>query len=287
MITILFFGLLFTGPWKATCEAAKGPALHLKEADACLKALRFAEKKKKYRHNWFRCIDRYKKIYTRYPKSDQAAWAIYHSARLYTSLYSYSKSGKDLDEAIQLYGRLTGRYRAHRLADDAQYGIGEIYYVYKKDLPRAYEAFLEVETAFPSGDMRPRAKKMLDKLAVIMKKSGASARTGVGPGPRLNQADKCRKELQSSAKKKRYRYNWVRCIEQYKEIYTRHAKSDQAAWALYHAARLFTSLYAHDKKETDLDEAIKLYRKLVGNYRDHRLADDAQYGIGEIYYKYK
>jgi N-acetylmuramoyl-L-alanine amidase len=72
--------------------------------------------------------------------------------------------------AVGLYGRLVDKYRDHRLADDAQYRIGEIYYKYKKDLPQAYVEFLKVDIRFPSGDMRPKAKKMLDELAVTLGK---------------------------------------------------------------------------------------------------------------------
>ena len=287
IIIILSLGLLFVGLSKARGQAVKGPALRLKEADQCRKALQYSAKKKKYRHNWFRCIDRYKKIYTRYSKSDQAAWALYHSARLFTSLYSYSRIAKDLDEAIKLYRQLTGEYRDHRLADDAQCGIGKIYYVYKKDLPRAYEEFLNLETRFPSGDMRPRAEKMLHELAVSLKKS-ANTRKIVGrPELLLKEADRRRAALEKSAKKRRYRHHWFRCLDRYKEIYTRYPKSDQAAWALYHSAGLFTSLYSSSRISKDLDEAVRLYRKVTEEYKEHSLADDSQYKIGEIYYRYK
>ncbi|MCP4668241.1 MAG: AMIN domain-containing protein, partial [Deltaproteobacteria bacterium] len=65
-----------------------------------------------------------------------------------------------------------GNYRDHRLADDAQYGIGEIYYKYKKDNSQAYVEFLKVDVSYHSGDMRPRAKKMLDKLASALHEKG-------------------------------------------------------------------------------------------------------------------
>jgi N-acetylmuramoyl-L-alanine amidase len=287
IVILLAFGLFITGLSKTPGQAAKGPASHLKEADRCRKTLHYSAKKKRYRHHWFRCLDRYRVIYTRYAKSDQAAWALYHSARLFTSLYAYSKTAKDLDQAIRLYRRLIGEYRDHRLADDAQYGIGEIIYVYKKDLPRAYEAFLSVETRFPSGDMRPKADKMLHELAVRLKKRGDAGKIAGRPEILLNEADRRRAALAKSAKKRRYRHHWFRCLDKYKEIYTRYPESDQAAWALYHSAGLFTSLYAYSKTAKDLDEAIRLYRKVTQEYQDHSLADDAQYKIGEIYYQYK
>ena len=64
-------------------------------------------------------------------------------------------------------------YRLHRLADDAQYRIGGIFYKYKNNSVQAYAEFLKVNKQFPSGDMRPRTKKMLKELAMtIVKKDG-------------------------------------------------------------------------------------------------------------------
>jgi N-acetylmuramoyl-L-alanine amidase len=127
-------------------------------------------KKKKYRHNWSNCIRQYENIYNRYPGSDEAPWALYHSARLFTWLYTYSGKSQDLDQALLLYRRLTDKYKDHRLSDDAQYNIGEIFYKHKKDPTHAYVEFLKVDIKYPSGDMRPKAKKMLDQLAIILSK---------------------------------------------------------------------------------------------------------------------
>jgi len=59
-------------------------------------------------------------------------------------------------------------HKDHRLADDAQYRIGEIFYRYKKDPAQAYGEFLKVNMRFPSGDMRPRAARMLEELAMTL-----------------------------------------------------------------------------------------------------------------------
>ena len=171
-ILILFLlvlsSLFFQVGSEALAKTPKKPTLLLKEADRCRKALYGSAKKKKYRHNWSKCIRRYEKITSRYPKSDEAPWALYHSARLFTWLYTYSGKSKDLDQALLLYRQLTDKYKDHRLSDDAQYNIGEIFYKYKKDPTHAYVEFLKVDIKYPSGDMRPKAKKMLDQLAVVL-----------------------------------------------------------------------------------------------------------------------
>ncbi|MBW2169728.1 MAG: tetratricopeptide repeat protein, partial [Deltaproteobacteria bacterium] len=145
---------------EALSNKSKKPAELLKEADRCRMNLSKSAKKKKYRRNWDRCLGTYEDIYSRYPESGQAPWALYHSGRLYTELYKYSGRSKDLDEAISIFRQLVDDYKDHRLADDAQYLIGKIFYEQKKDTTRAYEEFLKVEREFSSGDMLPRARKM-------------------------------------------------------------------------------------------------------------------------------
>jgi len=168
LILLIFLATSFSGGSEALAKTPKKPTLLLKEADQCRKSLYGSAKKKKYRHNWSNCIRQYEKILNSYPKSDEAPWALYHSARLFTWLYTYSGKSQDLDQALLLYRRLTDEYKDHQLSDDAQYKIGEIFYKYKKDPTHAYVEFLKVDIKYPSGDMRPKAKKMLDKLAAVL-----------------------------------------------------------------------------------------------------------------------
>jgi N-acetylmuramoyl-L-alanine amidase len=168
VILLVLLATSFRGGSEVLAESPKKPALLLKEADQCRKSLYGSAKKRKYRHNWSNCIRQYEKIYNRYPKSDEAPWALYHSASLFTWLYTYSGKSQDLDQALLLYRRLTDEYEDHRLSDDAQYKIGEIFYKYKKDPTHAYVEFLKVDIKYPSGDMRPKAKKMLDQLAAVL-----------------------------------------------------------------------------------------------------------------------
>ena len=167
---LIFLSLCCMDASEAICKTNKNPALLLKQADTCRRRLDASAGKRKYRHNWLKCIRRYKKVTTRYPKSNQAPWAMYQSARLYTGLYKYSGRSKDLGNSLRLYRRLVNNYKGHRLADDAQYRIGEIFYKHKNDPAQAYIEFLKVDVKFPSGDMRQRAKKMLDKMSVILSK---------------------------------------------------------------------------------------------------------------------
>ncbi len=151
-------------------KTSSGSATLLTRADDCRKSLYRSGKQKKYRHYWLKCTRLYERVYTRYPKSEQAPWALYREARMYAKLYGYSGIQRDLDDALKRFSRLVEEYENHRLADDAQYRIGEIYYNQKKDPSRAYVEFLKVDVKYPSGDMRPKARAKLDELAIILNK---------------------------------------------------------------------------------------------------------------------
>lgn len=165
-----FLCLALAGSPEALCGTASEPEVLMSKAEESRKALYESADNKKYRHRWLNCIKLYQDVYTRYPSNDQAARAIYRSAELFLNLYRYSGSEGDLDEAVRLHERLIKEHATHRLADDSQYLIGEIYYKHKNDPTRAYVEFLKVDIKFPSGDMQPKAREMLDKLAVILKK---------------------------------------------------------------------------------------------------------------------
>jgi N-acetylmuramoyl-L-alanine amidase len=149
-------------------DAAPTAESLLKSADTCRESLYQSSKRMNFRHNWMDCINTYEKIYTGYPGTDQAAWALFHSAGMYTRLSRISTLEKDLDQALLLYERIIKEYPDHRLADDAQYKRGEIYFTNKQDTTQAYMEFLKVEIKFPNGDMRPAAKVMLEKLSALL-----------------------------------------------------------------------------------------------------------------------
>ena len=140
----------------------------LGQADQCAKTLHSSRDRIKYRHNWTPCIDAYRDVATRYPESDEAAWALYRAAEMLEKLHGYSGRGQDLDEAVELYRRVAHDFETHRLADDAQYRIGDIYFHKKEDLTRAYLEFLKVELRYPQGDMRPKAQERIEEISAII-----------------------------------------------------------------------------------------------------------------------
>jgi N-acetylmuramoyl-L-alanine amidase len=150
------------------CLAAPSQDQLLASADTCRESLEQSSKRMNLRHNWTDCIEAYERIYTVFPKTDHAARAKFHAAGMYLGLYRVSSLEKDLEESLALYEEITREFPDHRLADDAQYKRGEIYYTHKKDMTQAYVEYLKVDIKFPNGDMRPAAKTMLEKLSSLL-----------------------------------------------------------------------------------------------------------------------
>jgi N-acetylmuramoyl-L-alanine amidase len=154
----------------AATNNTSGPQQLLAKADQSRKSLLNSATKMNLRQNWLKCLSKYQDIYEKYPKSDQAPWALYHSAGLYRRLYQYSSLDEDLDKSLSLCQKLADEYRDHRLADDAQYQRGDIYYREKNDPTQAYVEFLKLDLNFPSGDMRPKGKAIMDELSAALGK---------------------------------------------------------------------------------------------------------------------
>lgn len=295
LVWIWAVGLLWA-PGAAPAASPRPAARLMAEAEACRKTLYADRGRKAYRHNWLRCLARYETIPARYPGSEEAPLALYRAARMSTHLYRYSGKREDLQKALDLYGRVVGKYPQSRLADDAQFRIGEIHLRYRHDPAGAYEAFKAVSRRFPRGDMRPRAEKAAARLKGKVRKSRTPAKARAPSRPAreeeeaalaFGRAETCRKALYRSAEKRRYRNQWLTCLRAYERVYERFPASDQAAWALYHAARGYRGLYRISRRPADLEQALGLFERLAEAYPRHRLADDAQFAIGEIVYKEK
>jgi N-acetylmuramoyl-L-alanine amidase len=187
MLTLLFFAR-----HEALAQPSSGAKALLEKADRCADTLSQAKDKKKLRHKWIECMDAYRDVASRHPQSEEAGWALYRGAKLQENLFGYSGKPQDLDGAVELYRRVANEHPNHRLADDSQYRIGEIYYHEKNDLTQAYLEFLKVEIKFPKGDMRPKAQQMTEKLSGMISKKESQKEikeaNAKAPGPTQVQA---------------------------------------------------------------------------------------------------
>ncbi|UCE34056.1 MAG: N-acetylmuramoyl-L-alanine amidase [Deltaproteobacteria bacterium] len=162
--------LLFVSFPQELFASSNAAGVLLQKARACKEKLYGSAAKKKYRHNWERCIRSHEKVYKGFPSTNEAVYAMLGAGELWAYLYRYSSKESDIDTAISLYRELVKHHQDHRLADDAQYRLGEIFYKYKKDPMQAYVEFLKVEVKFPNGDMRARATKMMNQLERVLGK---------------------------------------------------------------------------------------------------------------------
>lgn len=167
---------------KAETKKVVSPQQLLSKADQSMNALLASTKQMNQRHNWLNCISKYQDIYEKYPKSDQAPWALFHAGVLYRKLYKFSSLEGDIDNALSLFEKLVEGFKANQLADDAQYQRGEIYYREKNDSTQAYVEFLRLDVNFPSGDMKSKARVMMDELSIKLgKKEGTKEEAAAAP----------------------------------------------------------------------------------------------------------
>jgi N-acetylmuramoyl-L-alanine amidase len=185
LFILLFVSIAAMGVNSTSRPATKkavGPQQLIANADQSMKSLLASPKLMTQRQNWLDCISKYKNIYEKYPKSEQAPWALFNSAVLYRKLYKYSSLSDDVDKALSLFERLVEEHRDHQLADDAQYQRGEIFYREKNDPTQAYVELLRLDVNFPSSDMKSKAKGIMDELSTKLgKKEETKEETAAAP----------------------------------------------------------------------------------------------------------
>jgi N-acetylmuramoyl-L-alanine amidase len=80
------------------------------------------------------------------------------------------------------------------------------------------------------------------------------------------QADACYQSLLNSPEKQKLRHNWIRCIEDYQDVYKSDPNGAMASSGLYMVGYLFDELYRVSKKMSDKKEAIDCYERIVKRY---------------------
>lgn len=93
------------------------------------------------------------------------------------------------------------------------------------------------------------------------------------------QAKKDYRQFNADKKLWGKRKNWTKLIAKFTGIHQTYPQSDRADDALFLAARLYSSLYNYSGWDADLQQAGSLYRKIVADYGQSRLADDALYHL--------
>ncbi|MEK6591065.1 MAG: N-acetylmuramoyl-L-alanine amidase [Nitrospinota bacterium] len=108
-----------------------------------------------------------------------------------------------------------------------------------------------------------------------------------------NEARRDYYSLINSKVLKEERSHWLNCILKFKYTYKKYPQSPVADKSLFTAARLYSELsdISLDKpvpdkaQESDIEKSIILFKKVIHEYPSSTLADDAEYMIGEIYFR--
>ncbi|MDL1985994.1 MAG: hypothetical protein LWX54_17790, partial [Deltaproteobacteria bacterium] len=106
-LLVCFYALAVLWPCESFAITAKDKYF---KAETCYKKLRNNSHKRKYRHNWLRCIEKFQAVYKHAPKGPWAAAGLYMSGELYGKLYKISSRKSDRKEAIDIFERIVKQF---------------------------------------------------------------------------------------------------------------------------------------------------------------------------------
>ena len=81
--------------------------------------------------------------------------------------------------------------------------------------------------------------------------------------------------------------NWITTIKRFQLIYRTFPDHPQAPKSLFNVGKLYRSLYQWNQKNIYLDRSNIAFRKIVRQYPESSLADDAQFLLGENYERFR
>ncbi len=249
----------------------------------------------RYRHNYLKIMDSYRRIFETFPRSADAETALFRAGELYTLLYRWTSIKSDLNTAKDYYQRLIDSYPRSRLADDAQLAVALLYLDHYQDRAQAYREFEKVSRIAPKGDQTDSAERWMKKLAPNMRgenapaastTAAAAARSVSKAAVFLARAEKDFTNLRKKTSLQRYRHNYVKVMDRYRRVFERYPDSTEAETSLLRAGELYTLLYRWTSLKSDLNRSKHYYQRLIKSYPRSSLVDDAQMAIAFLYLNY-
>ena len=137
-----------------------------KDAMSCYEKLKRSPKKRKFRHNWIKCIKKFSAVYASKPNGQRADDALFMKARLYSELYGYSGKKKDKQRSLEYYKGLLKRFPKSRYTSKAKRAITMLGGYY----PSASKSITEVPVKKPvfnkkkSSNAKPRSLAEVKKI---------------------------------------------------------------------------------------------------------------------------
>ena len=207
-------------------------------AEACYKKLRNSPAKMKYRDNWLRCIKKFQQVYRLDPVGPWAPAGLYMSGKLYRELARHSGKKSDLQEARDIYERIIKRYPSSR---------------YQNKAALALRNFSAARTA----QKKP-----------VQTKSAESARQSAAD--EYHAAESCYGNLKQDSRKRKYRENWMQCIEKFYASYRHDPAGPRAAAGLFMTGKLYADLYGFSNQKSDLRAAHTMYERIMDKFPGSR-----------------
>lgn len=82
--------------------------------------------------------------------------------------------------------------------------------------------------------------------------------------------------------KKKYRDNWMACIQKFQSAYRTNPTGDYAAANLYMSGKIYQDLYALSQKSSDRKESIDIFNRLINRHPKSRYRSKAQAALKEF-----
>ena len=243
IIITMILVLCLTGIPSLDLSLAASAKTRYYEAENCYRELRTSAQKRKYRHNWLRCVEKFESVYRMNPSGPYAAAGLYTSAELYRELAGYSGKASDNKEALDRYERIVNR--------------------------------------FPKSGYRPKAQRAIKALSSSStpKKATAKAKNPAKPSATSSKdsardsyygAEACYNELRGSSQKMKYRHNWQRCAEKFRDVYELNPTGPWAAAGLYMTGKLYQELFKWSHVSSDLESARDAFEQIVAEFPESR-----------------
>lgn len=222
------------------------------QAQACYQKLRSTPKIQKYREQWLNCIDKFQEVYRYDPSGPWAPAGLYMSGKLYQELYNLSFKESDRQEALDIYGRIVKRFPQSQYSQKAADAI--------RSFSRAKSPNVAV------GDVRSLSGNSAEDKSLSGSSTEDKSLSGNSAKDKYVAAESAYNRLLKSAKRQKYRDQWLACIEEFMAVYRHDPSGPWAAAGLYMSATLYQELFKRSFKESDKQEAIAAFERIVAQY---------------------
>ncbi|RLC65238.1 MAG: hypothetical protein DRH97_08055, partial [Chloroflexi bacterium] len=106
--------------------------------------------------------------------------------------------------------------------------------------------------------------------------------SAAAPKDKYFQAEACYYKLRDNQKKRKYRDNWLACIEKFHDVYQQDPSGPWAAAGLYKSGELYQKLYKYSLKKSDKEEALDIYGRVIKLFPKSRYKDKAEIAINSF-----